>query len=118
MLERRRLTEENLGQSLELSQYAFQYQILVDNPKIQQEMVPYFMARIVDVGGFLKQYPFAHQPEPVTIQVEDDFAEWNKGVYKIEDGTAARVEETNPDFQCDIRTLTALLLGVHSLEFF
>lgn len=33
-----------------------QLPFLLHNPKTQQELVPYFMSRIVDVAGFLKEY--------------------------------------------------------------
>src|SRR5699024_384274 len=58
--------------------------LLVDEPRFKQQIVSYFMARIVDVLSFLKDYPFQggiHQA--VTIHVEDDFFPENSGVYQI-----------------------------------
>ncbi|WJH27552.1 GNAT family N-acetyltransferase [Paenibacillus sp. CC-CFT742] len=66
----------------------------LDNPRIQQEVNPYFMARIVSVEQFISQYPFASQDSPVQIQleVEDAHAPWNEGVWELNvamNGTAS-----------------------------
>jgi len=57
---------------------------LLPNPRITQEIVPYFMARIVDVEAFLNQYPFvAAGEETFYLQVTDVHAPWNDGSYTI-----------------------------------
>jgi predicted acetyltransferase len=83
---------------------------LLNNPRIHQEHYPYFMARIVDVEGFLKQYPFKNAEDPLTISITDDKAEWNNGTYKISrDGIS--IEQQNGSLSMDVQTLTAVLLG-------
>lgn len=72
----------------------------LSNPRIKQEIMPYFMARIVDVTAFIEQFPFeqAAEPEDYYIQLSDEQAEWNHGLFKLHiaaDGKATiqRAEE-------------------------
>lgn len=99
---------------------------LLDNPRIQQELVPYFMARIVDVPGFLRKYPFASGVEgTVCLQVIDAQAAWNNGTFMLridESGTAEVQTEAAdhgeyPIIRCDIQTLTAMLLSYQRPSF-
>lgn len=58
---------------------------LFENPRMKQEFVPYMMARIVTIEEFLLIYPFKEQaPQTFYIEVEDEQAEWNAGVWKVE----------------------------------
>lgn len=95
------------------------------DPRIEQKIIPFFMARIVDVRSFLLQFPFAAPPEPVQLKfaLRDPFAAWNQGMYElaIDAGGQASVTFTptgETDFDCDIQTLTAMLLGYQTPEFF
>ncbi|WP_307221311.1 GNAT family N-acetyltransferase [Paenibacillus tundrae] len=93
----------------------------LDNPRIQQEIIPYFMARIVSVEQFISQYPFASQDSPVQIalQVKDAHAPWNEGVWQLNvamNGTASIWKASEPasedqTVQMDIQSLTAVLMG-------
>ncbi|TVY05542.1 GNAT family N-acetyltransferase [Paenibacillus cremeus] len=97
---------------------------LLDNPRIKQELVPYFMARIVDVAAFLEKYPFASGEEStLLLDVKDAQAEWNDGLFQLvvdESGTA-RVEAAASDekvaavgvprVSCDVQTLMAMLMS-------
>ncbi|WP_340028283.1 GNAT family N-acetyltransferase [Paenibacillus sp. FSL H7-0940] len=93
----------------------------LDNPRIQQEIVPYFMARIVSVEQFISQYPFASQDSPVQIvlQVEDAHAPWNEGVWQLNvamNGTASIWKTSEPItddqiIKVDIQSLTSVLMG-------
>ncbi|MDO7908385.1 GNAT family N-acetyltransferase [Paenibacillus sp. JX-17] len=95
---------------------------LVPDPRFTQELVPYFMARIVDVQGLIEQYPFAKgEGASLRIGIRDPHAEWNEGVWKLDvnvEGTAqftaagsAGEEAADPDVSCDIQALTIMLLG-------
>lgn len=101
---------------------------LLPDPRIRQELQPYFMSRIVDVEGFLAQYPFesGEGEDEVILAVEDEHAPWNRGVFRLRiDASgrahAQRMAEGWPaaaggsadgaELACDIQTLTALLLG-------
>ncbi|MEC0126883.1 GNAT family N-acetyltransferase [Paenibacillus pabuli] len=93
----------------------------LDNPRIQQEIVPFFMARIVSVEQFISQYPFASPDSPVQIrlEVEDAYAPWNEGVWELNvamNGTASiwKTSEQPAEGQTvkvNIQTLTAILMG-------
>jgi predicted acetyltransferase len=95
---------------------------LLPNPRFAQETVPYFMARIVDVAGFVRQYPFVPgDPVRFRLRVRDGNAGWNDGLFLVhigEDGAADVHEpdgeaEAAADFEleADIQTLSTLLVG-------
>jgi predicted acetyltransferase len=101
---------------------------LLDNPRIKQELEPYFMARIVDVGPFLRRYPFAAPDGDVTVALSltDPHAPWNEkcfticvdhhGAAEIEQGDARDVGTPPgsahlPVVQMDIQNLSAMLMG-------
>ncbi|WP_164821538.1 GNAT family N-acetyltransferase [Paenibacillus koleovorans] len=98
---------------------------LLDNPDARMVTTPYFMARLVDVAGFLGLYRFEGVGESVSLQVKitDRQAPWNDGCFEwavAADGRAAvkRVDvegevDASPELQfaCDIGTLTAMLMG-------
>ncbi|MFD2670436.1 GNAT family N-acetyltransferase [Marinicrinis sediminis] len=109
----------------------------LDDPKFKQEITPYFMARIVDMEGFLRQYPF--QPGSacqLVLEVVDTFADWNNGAYLLELDEAGHVaivqiseerslersghdEATLPVIRGAIPDITAWLLGYrHGVELY
>ncbi|GMK40988.1 acetyltransferase [Paenibacillus sp. CCS19] len=100
----------------------------VDNPRIKHEIIPYFMARIVDIEGFVANYPFASTEavHELCIQVEDPHAIWNNGVFKLRvdeqgNGIVDKVCEVNAEEQtnvlsCDIQTLTCMMMGYRRPE--
>jgi predicted acetyltransferase len=93
------------------------------NPRVKQELIPYFMARIVDVEGFLRQYPFkaSDREETVIMHVQDEHAAWNQGSFLLEismDGSAAverltssQVADSSRQISCDIQALTTMMFG-------
>ncbi|WP_411343900.1 enhanced intracellular survival protein Eis [Paenibacillus sp. WLX1005] len=100
---------------------------LLHDPRIEQQIVPYFMARIVSVKDFVEQYPFEKGiVENIRIDVEDSICEWNQGIWDVlinEDGHAQVVRHDGlPDgvqddiqqysgVQLDIQALTSILMG-------
>jgi predicted acetyltransferase len=97
-----------------------QLPFLLKNPKMQQEMVSYFMARIVDLQKFLAEHPISKVKEPLLLHITDEFADWNTGTYTIEEGTVTFQAEAEPKekgITADIQTLTALLLGAQQPRF-
>jgi len=96
---------------------------LLANPRIKQEISPYFMARIVDVASFLQQYPFRStgQKHAFALDITDSYAPWNSkrfAVHVNEDGRAnieahASVAGTEdlPLLSCDIQTLSTMLFS-------
>ncbi|GGB39432.1 GNAT family N-acetyltransferase [Fictibacillus barbaricus] len=91
---------------------------LISNPRIHQEHYPYFMARIVDVEGFLKQYPFKPNNPAMKISITDEKADWNNGTYSIKENEITRETESDEEtLSMDIQTLTVALLGSQKPSF-
>jgi predicted acetyltransferase len=103
---------------------------LLADPRIKQEVIPYFMSRIVDAEAFVAEYPWIDgQKEEVALTLTDDHAPWNNGKYRLiwsKDGSGQLVRSgdaasarLNPDsstksgqgIKCDIQALTAMLIG-------
>lgn len=94
----------------------------LDNPQIKTEIIPYFMARIVNIETFMTQYIFSHGHEDISLllQLEDPHASWNEGCWQINLSKHGEVNLTRltitpedaPNLvQCDIQTLTAMMMG-------
>ncbi|RBW71022.1 GNAT family N-acetyltransferase [Bacillus taeanensis] len=101
-----------------------QFSFVFENPSFKQEVVPYFMARIIDVKDFLTQYPLKPS-RSLFLHVYDEFASWNNGIFHLQNsknGLLVKHFEKKTEkmacahppkrgLQCDIQTLTAMLLG-------
>lgn len=101
---------------------------LLKDPRIKQETVPYFMARLVDAKSFLEGYRFKEGRGGVlNLAVQDPHAPWNEGTYTLRlqnDGTAtvkfaSGMNPPRPDggLSCGIGVLTAILLGYETPMF-
>ncbi|WP_159885577.1 GNAT family N-acetyltransferase [Paenibacillus puerhi] len=98
---------------------------LLDNPRVKQELVPTFMARVVDVPACLERYAFASGQEgALLLDIQDQHAPWNQGVWLAEvdeSGKAAVSRPTGaldlPTISCSIQTLSALLMGYQRPRF-
>jgi len=94
-----------------------QLTLLVDDPRFDQKITPYFMARIVDVLAFLKQYPFQKtgSDRELLINVEDSFFPENSGTYKLTENAAGvevdKRSNQQSGIQCTVQQLTVMLLG-------
>ncbi|WP_068787347.1 GNAT family N-acetyltransferase [Paenibacillus phocaensis] len=96
---------------------------LLRDPRCKQETVPYFMARIVNAAAFIKDYSFTASasagPIRLSLRIEDTFAPWNAGDWRLEvspegKGSLTPADPAHPadsGLACDISTLTAILLG-------
>ncbi|MCM3042487.1 GNAT family N-acetyltransferase [Paenibacillus motobuensis] len=93
---------------------------LLDNPRFNQEIIPYFMARIVDAAPFINDYPFQtlEAETALTLQIEDTTAPWNHGVWQLHvspegRGQLSKINEASAEAEliCDIQTLTTMLIG-------
>jgi predicted acetyltransferase len=95
---------------------------LLHDPRVKQELWPYFMARIVDVKSFVEQYAFEapEADETLYIRVEDAQAPWNDGAFRLDvdregRATANVMPSDAPQgegaLRCDIGALTAMLMG-------
>lgn len=97
-----------------------QLPFMLPDPRVTQEVVPYFMARIVDLKSFVEQYAFeAHQEAVMTIEVEDSVAPWNAGRWRLTVNQEGKAELSElptdqgeqADLTTDIQTLSALFTG-------
>ncbi|MDO6656438.1 enhanced intracellular survival protein Eis [Anaerobacillus sp. 1_MG-2023] len=100
---------------------------LLNNPKVKTIVEAYFMARIVDVENFLKQYPFKlDKNESFFLHITDAHAQWNNrsyhisaegvNVYKGDKENASCMHPPKRGLRCNINTLTALLTGYQKAE--
>ncbi|GGJ98560.1 acetyltransferase [Lentibacillus kapialis] len=93
--------------------------LLVDEPRFEQKITPYFMARIVDVHAFLQAYPFIKElTEAVTLHITDDFLPENNGDYQLsrtETGINVTCMPWNirqdEGIDCSVQQLTSMLMG-------
>jgi predicted acetyltransferase len=91
------------------------------NPRIGQEIIPYFMARIVDAEAFIDGYDFnfSSGDDHIPIQLSDEHAPWNNGSYLLQidaSGKASlcRLDENHrieDAIKLDIGSFTTMLLG-------
>lgn len=95
---------------------------LLADPRIVQETIPYFMARIVDFKSFVEQYPFeaTGSEHALRIRLQDADAPWNDATFivTIDGAGQARAEKEAaedpgraPYAECGIGTMTAMLMG-------
>ncbi|HIZ53879.1 MAG TPA: GNAT family N-acetyltransferase [Candidatus Enterococcus avicola] len=88
----------------------------LDDSQIKETIAPYFMARIVDVEEFLREFPFKSFKKPFHFVVSDPMAEWNRGVFGMkwdEENEKVQVirEPIGDSVILDIQTLTCLLMN-------
>lgn len=85
------------------------------NPRMKNTIEPYFMARIVNVEKFLRQYPFAASDFHIGIKVSDTFYRVNNGVYQLTQTDShidvVKDEKGTIHLDCSIQQLTAMVLG-------
>ncbi|CAK4842404.1 unnamed protein product, partial [Aphanomyces euteiches] len=99
---------------------------LLSNPRIKQEIVPYFMARIVDLVPFLEKLPMTAglEKQKLELHITDTYASWNNGVFAVKWNSSGKAKvkqiealeekesKTKSDkLACDIGTLAAMLMG-------
>lgn len=100
---------------------------MLDNPRVKQTITPYFMARIVDVVGFVENYQFeqAGEDETYSLYIRDEFAPWNNGLFALSinqlgKGQLKKLGHQQNfdhfDLSIDIGALTSVLLNYTNLE--
>ncbi|SHG11213.1 GNAT family N-acetyltransferase [Ornithinibacillus halophilus] len=87
--------------------------LLVDEPRFEQKIEPYFMARITDVHQFLKEYPFLNSTNGITLHVKDDFFPDNTKTYQLTTTniTVLPYQDHSKGIYCTIQQLTAMMLN-------
>lgn len=94
---------------------------LLKDPVVKREVKPYFMARIVDVKEYLKQYSFRKNiHDTVCIYINDEYAPWNTGTYCLSSSgseklSEKKLEEYSP-LSLSVNSASALLLGYKEVK--
>ena len=89
---------------------------LLEDSQIKETIEPYYMARIVDVEQFLRQFPFSAFSEPFHFEVTDPVAEWNNGIFSLSWSEAVQQAKVTREplgkaVTLDIQTLSCLLMN-------
>lgn len=88
---------------------------LLEDSRIKETIEPYYMARIVDVEGFLSIFPFSGVAEPFHFIIHDPLAEWNNGVFGVDCSVEGEVKITKEPIgfpvETDIQTLTTMMMS-------
>lgn len=90
---------------------------ILSDPRVKQEILPYFMGRIVDVIQMISSYTFKPigQRFELRLKLQDEKAPWNNGLFlwSVEADGTAKLERTqgDADLSCDIAALSAMMLG-------
>lgn len=90
---------------------------LFEDADIKESISPYFMARIVDLEEFIKQYPFKADTirREWIFKMDDPILSWNQGNFKLVidkngKGQITRTSQKTED-KIDIQTMATMLLG-------
>jgi len=94
---------------------------ILDNPNSAQlKVVPYMMARIVNLADFMKRYPIKQMNLPKIYFKVTDTLEWNDHTWSltINDGIVdLQIADTKAtDLELSIQTLTKAMFGYRSLN--
>nr|WP_295598998.1 GNAT family N-acetyltransferase [uncultured Terrisporobacter sp.] len=90
---------------------------LFEDADIKESISPYFMARIVDLEEFIKQYPFKADTirREWIFKMDDPILSWNQGNFKlvIDKNGKGQITITSQktEDKIDIQTMTTMLLG-------
>src|SRR5699024_2163850 len=87
---------------------------IINDPTFVQKKHPYFMARIVHLEQFLKNYPFNYSKDSsINLFVSDDFLENNTNDYKISPTEVFKINNKKSDnfLAIHIADLTAIIMG-------
>lgn len=82
------------------------------SPDFQKREILDFMMRIVDVEAFLGKYRFERTENTLYLQVEDETAPWNDGIFEVRGSFVKRLEQTSePVLAISIQALGQMLMG-------
>ncbi|GIN70002.1 acetyltransferase [Bacillus sp. J14TS2] len=87
---------------------------IMKNPRVQMEVSPYFMARIVDVEQYLQQFTWSSKDHTsLTLRVKDPVAPWNDGVFALSASGVRKIDGSDKEkaIELTINQLSALMLG-------
>lgn len=89
---------------------------------IEEKIEPYYMARIVDVENFLKNYSFNKITKPFHFIVNDSLVEENNGIFAIvkdeNNEIVIKREAIGPRIKISIQCLTSMLMSYRLPEYY
>lgn len=93
---------------------------LMPTPAASVKILPYMMARIVELQTFLEKYPFqSGEKETYSLEIEDSYGPWNEGIWTItidEQGkatvTKGAAERRDCCFESRYPNVDATILGL------
>ncbi|PGZ52826.1 acetyltransferase [Bacillus cereus] len=86
----------------------------LQEPRVNTEIKPYFMGRIVDIEQFLKQYElnWNNIQQEIILHITDSFAPWNNVSVRLANYEITIIEEPmDKGIKLDINALSTILLG-------
>lgn len=94
--------------------------LILPNPYIHCNIEPTFMLRVIDLKKAIEGMLFLEDiKENIFIEIKDNYAEWNNGVFKliIQDGKGFLEKENNHkwDISLSINTLSQIISGFISI---
>lgn len=99
---------------LQVPAYLDTWQLFPEPYEIKQTFQTSGMARIVDAEKILGLSLPQKDAGSLTLEIKDDFLEWNNGIFKIEwdqSGLGVSRKSGTPDLSCSIQVLTQLAIG-------
>ncbi|QHZ53649.1 GNAT family N-acetyltransferase [Paenibacillus larvae] len=95
---------------------------LLEDGEIEQKISPYYMGRIVDVQGFLEEFPFQRpvRTDPaikeIVLHLKDPMLDWNNDTFVLSWNDESRLTVTKESgredgLSMDIQTLTTMMLS-------
>jgi len=90
---------------------------ILPNPRVNCQIEPTFMLRIIDLEKAIKKLPFPMEvKEKIKIKVIDPNANWNDGIWKLEikDGKGNIEKSEDWDISLNITTLCQIISGILS----
>ena len=89
----------------------------LDNPKEGVALKPLTMVRIVNAEKVFSLLCMqCYEIVDIIIKIEDDFAQWNTGIFRISKGNVKKLESDEAELVCSIQTLSLLAMGAMSIE--
>ncbi|WP_227936747.1 GNAT family N-acetyltransferase [Alkalihalobacillus deserti] len=113
---------DSMINGLEMSTYEREpFLFSLNEPRVKRDVSPYFMARIVDVEKFLREYSFdwSKQNDEIVLEVSDEYAPWNNQIFRVKKDGISIVEqqvEAEKLIKLSINALTTMLFGYRRPE--
>ncbi|MDV2683656.1 GNAT family N-acetyltransferase [Alkalihalophilus lindianensis] len=84
----------------------------LDEPRVESDVKPYFMVRIVDMEAFIRKFSFKVESlnKPLRVSVTDSFAQWNNKTFVFSNQGIKETEE-DADIHISTQHLATICFG-------